>query len=260
MPSETGGTGPVELPSKRAAMRRKRVTRRGELALRGDVVPYTLHRVVGRRHVHLVLGDEGELQVRAPWCYTRTEAEAAIREHADWVVKHLQAARELCVRRPPLRTGTTLPLLDARLRLDVRPARERSRVRRRGNRLHIDVTASDRHGIRNLLEEWYREEARRFLPARVDPFADALRVSPTRITVRGQRTRWGSCSARGAISLNWRLMLLPIDLVDYVIVHELCHLRYMDHSHRFWALVARVTPNVEDCRRRLREVPSTMAL
>ncbi|NIR29144.1 MAG: M48 family metallopeptidase [Gammaproteobacteria bacterium] len=241
-------------------MRRERATRRGELALRGDVVPYTLHRVAGRRHVHLVLDDGGELQVRAPWRYSRTEAEAAIREHADWVVKHLQAARELCIRRPPLRTGTTLPLLDARLRLDVRSAPGHSRVLRRGRTLHVYATDSDRHRLRGLLEGWYRNEARGFLPARVEPFADALRVAPSRVTVRGQRTRWGSCSARGAISLNWRLMLLPSELVDYVIVHELCHLRYMDHSPRFWALVARVMPRVEDCRRRLREVPSTMAL
>ncbi len=241
-------------------MRRNRVTRRGEVALRGDVVPYTLHRVAGRRHVHLVLDDEGELQVRAPWSYSRSEAEAAIREHADWVVKQLEAARELFIRRPPLRTGTTLPLLDARLRLDVRSAREHSRVLRRGRTLHVYATAWDRHRVRNLLEGWYRSEARRALPARIDPFAETLRVSPTRITVRGQRTRWGSCSARGAISLNWRLMLLPSDLVDYVIVHELCHLRYMDHSPRFWALVARVIPNVEDYRRQLREVPSAMVL
>lgn len=241
-------------------MTRERLARRGELALRGDVVPYTLHRVAGRRHVHLVLDDEGELQVRAPWRYTRTEAEAAIREHADWVVKHLQAAREVCIRRPPLRTGTVLPLLDARLRLEVRSGHAHSDVQRRGKMLRVYAAAADRHRIRALLEGWYRNEARRSLPDRVEPFASALRVSPTRITVRGQRTRWGSCSARGAISLNWRLMLLPSDLVDYVIVHELCHLRYMDHSPRFWALVARALPGVENYRRRLREIPSTMVL
>lgn len=241
-------------------MGRKKLAGRGEVALAGNAVPYTLYRMAGRRHVHLVLGDEGDLQVRAPWGYSRAAAEAAIREHADWVVKNLQAARELFSGRPPLRTGSELPLVDARLRLELRRAPRSARVARRGRVLYVYAVDFDGSRIRTLLEEWYRDQARSYLPERAAPFAAALGVQPSRVTVRGQRTRWGSCSARGAISLNWRLMLLPSDLVDYVIVHELCHLRYMDHSERFWSLVARVIRDVEGCRKRLREVPSAMVL
>lgn len=240
-------------------MGRRRITRYGAIAVAGDAIDYTLHRVEGRRHVHLVLDDEGELQVRAPWRYSRAEAEAVIREHVDWVAKNLKTARELSARRPRLASGVELPLVDARLRLDIRRA-TLPRVARCGELLRVYAPAQDPSRVRALLEGWYREQARRHLASRMWRFADALRVHPQRLTVRGQRTRWGSCSSRGAISLNWRLMLLSSSLVDYVVVHELCHLRHMDHSPRFWTLVARAIPDMERRRRELQNVPSPMVL
>ena len=84
--------------------------------------------------------------------------------------------------------------------------------------------------------------ARRELPILTDRLATKMTRSPCRITVRNQRTRWGSCSCRGTISLNWRLIQIPLEVCEYVILHELCHLRHMNHSRRFWAAVAKVCP------------------
>ena len=83
-------------------------------------------------------------------------------------------------------------------------------------------------------------------------------VRPQRVTIRGQRTRWGSCSTHGTISLNWRLLQVPGELVDYVLVHELCHLRHMDHSPRFWALVAETVPDHARRRARLDALQGTL--
>ena len=85
-------------------------------------------------------------------------------------------------------------------------------------------------------------------------------MRPARLAIRGQRTRWGSCTSRGTVSLNWRLVLLPSRLADYVIVHELCHLRHMNHSRRFWSLVASVIPDWAERRSELDAAQATLAL
>lgn len=110
------------------------------------------------------------------------------------------------------------------------------------------------------LEPFSREElerlaalARQVLPRKAERFASVLGVRYGRITIRRQRTRWGSCSARGDLSLNCLLMLAPERVQDYVVVHELCHRKHMDHSPRFWAEVERVMPDWRESRRWLRE-------
>lgn len=150
-------------------------------------------------------------------------------------------------------TGRTLPLLDEQLCLQLRIA-DCPRAYRDGQKLwlHSPSTADD--DLRSVLESWYRQQAWLYLPLRLRQFAEDLRVRPTRITVRSQKTRWGSCSMRGTISLNWRLMLLPSDLADYVLIHELCHLRHLDHSPRFWALVSTLLPDYHERRCALRTV------
>ena len=95
---------------------------------------------------------------------------------------------------------------------------------------------------RAVVEDEARRGARELVTMLVDEEAEALGVAYRRIEIRDQRTRWGSCSARGTLSFNWRLVLAPFDVLDYVVVHELCHLRVPDHSPRFWRLVASRRP------------------
>lgn len=98
-----------------------------------------------------------------------------------------------------------------------------------------------------------REEAKRVIPARVAFFAALLDVSYGRITIRMQKTRWGSCSAKGNLNFNCLLMKMPEEILDYVIVHELCHRKEMNHSVRFWAEVEQVLPDYRERRRWLKE-------
>lgn len=106
---------------------------------------------------------------------------------------------------------------------------------------------------RQYLEKRYREAAKEYIPKRVDYFIALTGGSYERITVRGQKTRWGSCSSRGTLSFNWKLMLAPPAILDYVVVHELCHLTHMNHSREFWQAVERVLPDYKERRRWLRE-------
>ena len=100
--------------------------------------------------------------------------------------------------------------------------------------------------------EVHREAAKALIETRMDMFRESLGVTETRLTIRDTRTRWGSCSARGALSFNYRLMFLPIHLVDYVVVHELCHLRELNHSSRFWNIVESILPDYQSRRRALK--------
>jgi hypothetical protein len=104
-----------------------------------------------------------------------------------------------------------------------------------------------------VLEAWLRAEARRVLEDRVRDLAPALDVRPSRLTVRGQRSRWGSASRSGALSYSWRLVLAPPFVLDAVVVHELAHLRVPGHSPAFWALVRTHAPRTDESRRWLRD-------
>ncbi len=237
------------------------IERRDAVRLGAIDVSYVFKRMPRRRHVHILVDDEGTLEVRAPWRFSLSRARNVLRENAQWVMRTLDSARERLAQRPRMVTGTRLPLQDELLLLEVRPRAQmelfghsrpqRGRVERRGTVLQVCPVSFDEGEVRALLESWYRREAARRLAARIEHFAPRLGVRPSRLTIRGQRSRWGSCSGTGTISLNWRLMMVPGALADYVVVHELCHLRHMDHSPRFWAMVSGEVSDYRERRRRL---------
>ena len=236
------------------------IERKDAVRLGAAEVAYVFKRVPRRRHVHIFVNHEGTIEVRAPWRFGLPRARAFLSENAEWVLRALESARAKNALRPRLVTGARLPYLDESLRLDVRPWAQiglfdddarprRGRVERRGPVLRVSVPSLGDGALRSLIEHWYRKEAASHFARRIEHYAPRLGVRPSKVTVRGQRSRWGSCSAKGAVSLNWRLMLAPGELADYVVVHELCHLRHLNHSPRFWAMVGGIIP---DYRRRRR--------
>ena len=113
---------------------------------------------------------------------------------------------------------------------------------------------------RSALEKRYREAAKEHFPKRAAYYAYLLGVSYDRIRIAGQKTRWGSCSSNKTLSFNWKLMLAPPKVLDYVVVHEICHLREMNHSPRFWALVESLMPDYKQQRKWLKENGHTLEL
>ncbi len=110
------------------------------------------------------------------------------------------------------------------------------------------------------LERWYRRAARAEIAPRLERACALAGSSYTKLTIRGQRTRWASCSRTGAMSFNWRLLLAPEEVLDYVVWHEVCHLEVMDHSPRFWALLERWCPDYREQSRWLRRHGQTLVL
>lgn len=233
-------------------MARRVATSRHRITVAGRPLDYVLARVPGRRHVHVRVAEDATVWVRAPWRCPRVLAEAALHHHGSWVWQTLAEAE---ARRPaPLADRRPLPLLDETLELRLL-ARARWGVVREGDRLTVRGPDLGEAGVRARLEGWYRDRAREHLAGRLGHFAGVMGLRPPVLTVRDPRTRWGSCSSRGAVSLSWRLMLVPGRLADYVVVHELAHLRQMNHSPAFWGEVAAVLPDYPERRRALRDLP-----
>ncbi|MHB1567021.1 MAG: M48 family metallopeptidase [Acidiferrobacter sp.] len=210
---------------------------------------YALVRSSRRRTLCLQITPAGELRVLAPAAASRPDIDAFVQAHASWI--HRTRARLDRARPPDLWSRRILPYLDEQLPLVLELGGTGRHAQRRG--AVLTVQAPDETAGRQVVEHWYRAQARRHSIARILHFAPQVGRSPTALRVAGQKTRWGSCSARGLISLNWRLMLAPAGLFDYVIVHELCHLLAAHHQPSFWHEVRRVMPDYESRRQQLRD-------
>jgi predicted metal-dependent hydrolase len=214
-------------------------------------IPYTVRRSTRARqvrvNVHAHSGVEVVLPARAP----ERVATAAVSELRPWIERRLAEARE--VRAQLARRAGTLPYLGRTLALV--PQRDRSQVHRDGERLL--VPAGD---ARPALERFYRRAARVEVTPRLDRAVAQAGSAYSSLAIRGQRTRWGSCSAAGRVSLNWRLLLAPERVLDYVIWHEVCHLEVLDHSPRFWALLERRWPSWREDRDWLARYGATLVL
>jgi predicted metal-dependent hydrolase len=199
--------------------------------------------------VDLARGVEVVLPRRAP----EREAAAAIRELRPWIERRmaeLAGARAAVAAR-----GDTVPYLGRSLVL-VNDSPARSRVVRRGDALLVPAGEARAPAI----ERWYRRAARAEIEPRLDRACALAGTAYSGLTIRGQRTRWASCSRAGAMSFNWRLLLAPEEVLDYVIWHEVCHLEVMDHSPRFWRLVASRSPGYREHVRWLRSHGATLVL
>lgn len=193
----------------------------------------------------LQVGPAG-IVVLAPSRYPAGRIEDVIRSRAGWLRRHLE--RIEANRPTPLCHGATLFLRGEAVALEVEidALRVRPSVAEGAGVLHVHLPSRMCEGgaavLGPLLRAHARKLAERELPERLAGFARALGRSAPRVLIREQKRRWGSCAQDGTIRLNWRLILLPPALADYVCAHEAAHLLVMDHSPRFWAVVERLVP------------------
>jgi predicted metal-dependent hydrolase len=217
--------------------------------LDGQPVNYILHRSHGRRRISLSIDERG-LRVGAPLRASLREIEIVLRDHAHWVIRKLSEWND---KRAPARrweSGETLAYLGSALKLEV--AHGASEVLVTQTHFHIRAPERSAAAVAALARHWLRGQALQHFHQRIEHFRTHITLEPVAMRLSNARTRWGSCHASGRISLNWRLVHMPRHLIDYVVVHELAHLREMNHSPRFWAVVGRVIPDYAARRREIR--------
>jgi len=230
-----------------------------EACLAGVRVAYEFQRST-RRTIGLSVGPQG-LSVRAPHRAPWAEVERFLQSRAQWVLdkwrlvqvrqQHTQAAQ------PVWAEGASLDYLGQRLRLRLDPGHRFEGVGAAvvEEQLHVALPASaSAEQIRQAVQAWLMRQAQTLFAQRLAHFAPQLGVRPARLSLSSAGTRWGSASADGRIRLNWRLIHLSPELIDYVVVHELAHLREMNHSPAFWRWVEQILPDQAERRRRLKAV------
>ncbi|MEX1166296.1 MAG: SprT family zinc-dependent metalloprotease [Hydrogenophaga sp.] len=239
--------------------------RANRLVMLGEVeVAYEFRRGK-RKTIGLSVGKEG-LTASAPRWTPVAEVDALIRDKAAWVLEKLQKAHERLDEIKQARTvwadGAEFDFLGERVQLVLDPAQAASHAKAElqsasaegslpALRLGVAGNATEAQ-IRDAAQAWLMRQAKRVFTERLDHFAPQLGVSYQRLRLSSAGTRWGSASVDGTIRLNWRLIHLKMEMVDYVVVHELSHLRHMDHSAQFWSVVAEVMPDHASRRRALK--------
>jgi predicted metal-dependent hydrolase len=239
----------------------------------GRRIGYTLRRSSRRRTVGLTIEPDGSLHVTAPLRLPLAPIEAFIREKAGWILKHqLRLASLAEARTIPERafaTGESLPLLDEQLTLQyLGPAHGvPPQAWRDGAVLYIRGIPADhpdegarRAAVRRLLEGWYKLQAQGYFEAACARYAAQLGLAPSPVSIGAAQRRWGSCSSSGSLRFNWRLLLAPQALADYVAAHEVAHRIELNHSLRFWRVVAKLLPDFKARERRLAELSTRLQL
>jgi predicted metal-dependent hydrolase len=214
--------------------------------------PYVIRRSQRARRVSVNVDPvSGEVEVVLPARAPERAAASAVKELRTWIDK--QQDKALAARQRVLDRDGTIPYLDEILRL--KPEAGRTRVHRKGDELLIPATDPE-----EALERYYRRLAKLEVVLRLDAAVADLGTSYKSVRIAGQRTRWGSCTSAGVMSFNWRLLLAPERVLDYVIWHEACHLKVLDHSPKYWALVASHVPDYKESSAWLRKNAATLVL
>jgi hypothetical protein len=238
---------------------------RGEREVRigSHVVGYALRRT-RRRSVGFMVDGEG-LTVSAPRWVPQRDIDAAVLEKSGWILRQLHTQRERSRRlqstRIDWRNGARFPFLGQEVEVVLDQATTGTVLQVRGEAsagapgltLQLGLpTAATPEQIRDAVHSWLQRQARRVFEERARAYATRLGVTLRRLALSSAQTRWGSASADGSIRLNWRLIHFAMPTIDYVVAHELAHLRHMDHSPRFWDVVRSVVPDLEAARSTLR--------
>lgn len=222
--------------------------------LAGKHITYTLKRSGKRRSIGLNIDDRG-LTVSVPLRASEKWLQSVLQDKANWVVEKLDGWLTCQTAANRWHDGETIDYLGELLVLRVVQGLFATPVHRRGNELWVFVVnGSETIHIEQAVSRWYQQEAEQFFVLRAAHYAPLLNVVPQAVKLSEAKTQWGSCTAKGSVRLHVQLIKLPPRLIDYVVVHELAHLRKLNHSAAFWQLVESVCPDFASLRDELKAV------
>lgn len=230
------------------------------LKIGNKVIEYELHKSSKAKRVNITI-KERRIRVAVPTGFTFEYAKNFLEDHKDWVLKHLQKQQTQSKNILPkkfvsgekfLYRGRNYPLIIEEI------SGSEFCALFKGSRIvaTVPLNLSNKDQslfVKELIEKWYIGQAEKLLPEQVDYYSKLLNLPYKKLKIKDQRSRWGSCSNKGNINLNWRIILAPNQVVAYVIIHELTHLRYMNHSKDFWKTVEYYLPDYKKWKKWLAE-------
>lgn len=223
-------------------------------------------RTRGLRNVIIQIFPFSTIVVKSPKRVSWSVVEEILDEKASWMQKQIQKKLEVEAQHPKKQfiNGEKFLLLGEQLTLKMVPSTaNKVFFSKQDEFLHLHLPIElwkfahnlQREVLQKKLRDYYKQFASRHLQQRVEVFSESMGLKPTRLSFRDQKSRWGSCSSRGHISLNWKIIAAPPTIIDSVVVHELAHLRHMNHSKNFWQLVENHYPNYSESDNWLSENP-----
>jgi predicted metal-dependent hydrolase len=208
---------------------------------------FTIARSPRRRSISIEIR-KAQVVVRAPMGAAQSLLMNFLHEKAAWVRAKISEQQQTLAIQPDPRSytqGSSIPFMDETLSL-VLGRGPRAAITRIDQHLHLLLSSrsrmSDDAQIRQLLSRWYQQQALNILAQKTMRLTQSLALVCTQVTIKATRSKWGHCTSRGAIQYNWQILLAPEAIVDYLVAHEVSHLRHHNHSAEFWALVASVCP------------------
>lgn len=215
-------------------------------------LPYLLKRSAKRRRAVLMVDERG-LVVHVPWRASERHIGEVIAEAQSWILRKLAEWERKKPRQRSWACGERIDFLGRQLSLQL-VSREGRAIAQLKDGHALELSLAPPHTperVREAVVGWYRRHAGSHFAERVQHFCGKLEVPAPRVLLSSARTRWGSCNADGEIRLNWRLMQAGEHVIDYVVAHEVAHLKIMSHSTRFWRTVQRLYPDYEAARAEL---------
>ncbi|GIM45096.1 hypothetical protein DNHGIG_06450 [Collibacillus ludicampi] len=221
----------------------------------GQTIPYLVKESKRAKYVRIEIRPDGSLVVTRPAHVSLSTIEDILSKKKKWILFQREQLKQESTQhwQHTYQNGEPFLYMGEEVLLQVSHDEiARPLIRLHGKRLEALVPFSVSNEempvvLREAIENWYRMEAKRVITERVYELAVREGLTFNRIFIKGQKTRWGSCSTLGNLNFNWRLMMCPPEVIDYIIIHELCHLNEMNHSQRFWNLVALRCPNYKEC-------------
>ncbi len=207
-----------------------------------------------RRTLQIKLLSSSHLEITVPNNYPKESIEALLYKKSSWIIKrlsHLAVMGENPLNKRITNGAIVLYLGEPHTLIFLSSQDSFPTITLKNNQiiLHIPVTAIQNPSLpTHLLREWYWKKAQDLLLEKTIFWSKAIKVQPQRVTIKDQKTRWGSCSSKGNINYNWRIIMAPPEVIDYLIIHELSHLRVLNHSSLFWQEVSNYSPNFKEHR------------
>jgi len=232
-----------------------------KINVNSQTISYIIKRSARAKHVCLEVRQETGLTVVIPRSYKLKQLPTLLESKGNWILDKLTKygqAQSLSDKKET-KSGDTIPYLGQNLEVIQRQNRRNANsIQLERNGLVVAIgSASSRLNL--VLEQWYRMQAAKLINERAEKLSACLGLPYNRIIIRGQKTRWGSCSHKGNLSFNWRLIMAPEPVIDYVIIHELAHLKEMNHTKRFWELVGEHCPRWREHKKWLKDHQTELA-